>query len=113
MVDGCTIEDIPVKVLTPFEIRELLWPQKPHKKEESEVNLTTTINLLLPDGVDADAIVAATGLKISELADMDTNDLVFLQRRVGAKNPFFLTMWQRLVEAGKEITKQHEKNSTD
>lgn len=101
MTERINVEEIECKELTGGQVREVMTYDPP--KSINGLSQIQIINSLIPDGVDVKAIMLSTGIDEKDLIEFKPSELEILQKRVGEKNPFFLTMLENMAVLTKEM----------
>ncbi len=92
--------DITVKELSVSQVRELM----DSLEEKRDIS---TIDMLFPDGLPAEAIAASTGISVKKLEEEFTpSEIKQIIEAVENLNPFFANMMKRMISAGREILKE-------
>ncbi len=115
------LNEIEYKIFTVREVQHILLDAERMDRVlkdkdaavEKEMNLETTIDMMFSTGLPARVVSLCTGLKVSEMADINPDDYADIQQAVGIHNPFFLKTFQELVKIGRKMKeKQGYMNST-
>ena len=105
------LTDIEYKEFSVAEVMEILRQAETDEGREEDagvLNSETVINLMLPEGADANAMAKCTGLSVTELVEFLPSELFEIQGKVGEANAFFLSMIQRLAQIGKGLQERRE-----